>query len=123
MDISSVLLSSLPETNWQLLGEFKLSLGTDADGLILAWLVVILEPLSLQPEFLHRILKAAQEVTARLLRSDLKLEHIHLIILVPDTKPERGQNWGFFRVEKVEGPDHAVEFYLYPEGAGLSKHG
>lgn len=114
--MSNFLGSDLPASDWQLLGELKLALGSRADGAISAWLTELFKPLQLHPDFLNRILKSAQDATARLLQAGLPLEHIHLMIFVPQDRAAAGQSWGFFRIEKTQDPDHAVEFYLYPEG-------
>jgi hypothetical protein len=43
--------------------------------------------------------------------------HLHLLLYAPKQPASRGQAWGFFQIEKMGiSTEHAIEFYLYPEG-------
>ena len=95
------------------------------DDALYSWLTAVIDPLNLSKDFLNRILKSAQDATARVWKAEagMELEHIHLIIFVPPDYSSKGQTWGFFRIEKIENTvegkaahDHAIEFYLYVDG-------
>jgi hypothetical protein len=110
---------------WQALGEMTLSAESSGGEQIHAWLVGLLQPLALQPEYLNRIAIAARDAAVRALRPELQLEHIHLRIFWTQDPLPAGQTWGFFQVEKIENAreaghsaSHAIEFYLYTEGGG-----
>jgi len=114
--------------NWKPLGELELHAGAKAvtDGAIQAWLAEVLAPLSLHTDLVNKILRSAREAAARALESSEKAVpyvHIHLLAFAPYSPRTRGQTWGFFRLEKLDGsepgqsrPDHSIEFYLYLEG-------
>ena len=121
-----------PASHWQILGEFELEAEAFADDTFRARLKETLDPLALVEEFLNRILGAAQQTAARLLRADaeIKLEHIHLRVYVPSNRTAHKQTWGFFSVEKLEGAKegavinaHTLEIYLYVEGNPIPVHG
>ena len=119
---SSLVSASRP--GWQLLGETQLLAGATVDT-INTWLVEILGPLNLQPDFVKQLLHSTQDVSMRALHSNTSMdfEHVHLCIFAPIDLKRNGNTWGFFRIEKIDSkepnqdhPDHAVEFYLYLEG-------
>ena len=111
---------------WQILGDLELPARVDTEEVIHTWLAELLGPLHLPVDFLDKILFSAREAWYRLLGTGIlqKLGHIHLIVRVPsDRSLQKGQNWGFFRIEKVDDPTqngettgHSVELYLYLEG-------
>lgn len=109
---------------WQVLGELELTLGSNVEDEVRAWLTVLLLPLLLHESFLNKVLRSAQEYSLRALRSnsDAANGHVHLVIFVQQDRTLRGDTWGFFRIEKIENAeqnplhsDHTVEFYLYLE--------
>lgn len=114
------------ESEWQILDELKLPIGTEDDRVIDTWLAEILSPLNLQADFINRILKSAQAAMARYRGStgpEIVIGYIHLLVFAPRSHILDGKTWGFFRVEKIENarevknpPDHSIEFYLYIEG-------
>jgi len=115
----------LQGAGWQFLGKLDLPIDANLEVTIYRWLTDILHPLNLHEEFLNKILKSAQAATVRVTqaRTVIKSDHIHLMIFVLSNRGATKQNWGFFRVEKIENtaeansaPDHAIEFYLYVEG-------
>jgi hypothetical protein len=117
-------LFSVSRPGWQLLGETQLLADATADT-INTWMVEILGPLNLQPDFVKQLLHSAQDVTMRALHSNTSMgfEHIHLWIFAPSDVNRNGNSWGFFRIEKIDitepnqdHPAHTVEFYLYLEG-------
>ena len=97
----------------------------DVDTTIHKWLLEILKQLELPTGFFNRLTTSMQELAVTLLKpgSEKKeFEHIHLLVFARRKQTESPNSWGFFRIEKVESaihengrPDHAVEFYLYPE--------
>src|SRR6185503_101176 len=109
------------KTDWQILGQLRLPVGSNADDPIRIWLMEILAPINLPVNFLDKILKSAQDSARRAMQAEslMKFEHIHLIIFVPSGHVSKRRTWGFFRIEKIENvtadyrlPDHAIEFYL-----------
>jgi hypothetical protein len=114
-----------PETDWQVLGELDLHIGTNIAEEIRAWLTGIIAPLNSSANFLDRVLKSAYDTSMRSLQSDntLTFEHIHLSVLAPQEIISDGKNWGFFHITRIEnqeedapGINHAIDFYLYLEG-------
>ena len=112
-------------SDWQLLGDLELPVGTNLDEAIQTWLTKLFDPLALHGDFLNRILKSAQDAAARVFQSESaeKYDHIHLVIYGPRDQGSKQGTWGFFRVEKVEKTAeetstaaHSIEFYLYREG-------
>jgi hypothetical protein len=112
-------------TDWQILGDLKLLVDSDADVAIHTRLVELLAPLSLNADFLNKVLRSAQASITRALQPnhDMTVRHVHLSIFAPYEHTSKGGIWGFFRIEKTDcrdqdkdHPDHAVEFYLYLEG-------
>ena len=109
---------------WQTLGELELTAGFGSEHTVNKWLVVILARLNLYTDFLDKVLKAAQEAVSRAMQAEgvRKFEHLHLLIFVPAEHLQNNQNWGFYRIEKVEQtagkaiPDHTIELYLYQDG-------
>ena len=110
---------------WQLLGETKLPVGSGAEESLQPWLVETLRHLNLNAGFLNKILASAQLSAENAMQAAAanQHEHIHLLFFATPFTLASGQNWGFFRVEKVESrpagkglPDHSIEFYLYREG-------
>lgn len=124
MDIIKTHANDLPRTDWQILGELELTVGNASDHTMNKWLKVVLGLLELHADFVNKVLRSAQDSTAHILQvaSESRYEHIHLLVFVKFGQNSKGQTWGFFRVEKLKdtptaiSPDHAVEFYLYPEG-------
>lgn len=117
--------NKLSGVDWQMLGELELSAGSDANVAIGTWLAKILSPLSLQTDFMDRVLKSAQDAAARSIQAETMaaFEHIHLLVFAPRENGTKGKPWGFFRIEKIKGTmtensdsSHAIEFYLYREG-------
>lgn len=115
-----------PNTDWQILGELELPIGSNAQNTLYAWLTEIIRPLNMQAELVNKIIASAQDAVARAVHAEilLKFEHIHLTVFVPSERKEKEQAWGFFRLEKIEdtkqkltGGDHAIEFYLYGDGS------
>ena len=122
---SNPSLPQTSETDWQILGELQLPVGSNSDDTIHAWLMEILSPLQLRMTFLSKILQSAKETAARILHSEnaIKFKYIRFLVFAPRNQLSKGQIWGFFRIEKVEFarsfqhlPDCVVEFYLYLEG-------
>jgi hypothetical protein len=118
-------LSRASSPGWQILGELELTVNPDTDHTVGKWLAMILSPIDLPADFLNKVLKSAQEAAARAMQSEtvMKFDHTHLLVLAPQDHVSKGQTWGFFRIEKIEGakadespPDHAIEFYLYLDG-------
>jgi hypothetical protein len=119
--------SSLPADSnhgWQLLGETELSAGSNTDT-IGTWLVELLTPLNLQADFVNQVLNSAQDAALRALQSNTgtSFERLHFSVFSPNELAAHSNTWGFFRIEKIDGPDpnkeradHVVEFYLYLEG-------
>lgn len=110
--------------SWQTLGELELTADSRlSDEQFRAWLAECLSPLGLNVEFLNKVLKSAQDSTARLLSAhgNTRLEHIHLILFASTFDATKRQSWGFFRIEKIDEeeqtdpPDHTIEIYLYVE--------
>ena len=110
-------------TDWQVLGNLELPIGSGTDDVIASWLVETLSPLNLHTDFLNKVLKSAQEATARAMQAEvvIQFKHVHLLVFAPPDHTPSSDNWGFFRIEKVENardqdyPNHAIEFYLYLE--------
>lgn len=112
-------------TDWQLLGETELPLGVDAQSSINAWLLDVLTPLHLHIDFLNKVLKSAEDATARSIETStvVKCQHTRLLIYVPANRLLNAQAWGFFRIEKAAtsaANEHSrapsIEFYLFLEG-------
>lgn len=119
------LSSNAHNSNWQVLGECKISLEPGMDAEIQAWLKEVLHSLCLSADFLSGILISVQDSARRAFqaRSEMKFEHIHLRVFVSKDHISDEKTWGFFRIEKVGTPtgnailyDHSIEFYLYLEG-------
>lgn len=116
---------TLPRTGWQILGELELTVASNAEQSIRAWLTELLVPLHLHESFLNKLFASAHEYSIRALHSTMESGHghIHLAILVQQEHASNGRSWGFFRIEKIDSseenlshPDRVVEFYLYVEG-------
>ena len=112
-------------TDWQILGELKLSIDAGAHSDISIWMAKTLSPLNLHEDFINKILKSARDVVTHAMQTESGKvpEHLHLSIFVSQDHGSSGRPWGFFRVEKLKGVntadndlDHAIEFYLYLEG-------
>ena len=113
-------------TDWHPLGELKVRAGSDIEGDIQAWLTQTLAPLELQTDFASKILRSAREAAARALdakENGIEYRHIHLLAFAAHNHRDKGQTWGFFRLEKLEAsptvgnlPDHSIELYLYLDG-------
>jgi hypothetical protein len=118
-------LPQVQGTDWQLLGELELPVGSNLDPKLSAWLTEVLNPLDLHTDFFSKVLKSAGEAIARAAQTELvtKFEHLHLLIFVPSERPSKGGTWGFFGIEKAYGglegessPGHRIQFYLYLAG-------
>jgi hypothetical protein len=116
---------NLPDTDWQMLGELELPVGSSSEKAIHAWLSNVLNPLALQVHFLNQIIQSAQDAAGRAMRSERAAEfrHLHFLVHVPKYSASNGQTWGFFQIEKMgdstevgNSHDHTIEFYLYLEG-------
>jgi hypothetical protein len=116
---------NIPDTDWQMLGELELPVGSSTEDAIHAWLSEVLDPLALHAHFLNQIVQSAQDAAGRAMRSERAAEfrHLHFLVHAPKHSASNGQTWGFFQIEKMgdstEGGnshDHAIEFYLYLEG-------
>lgn len=118
---SSPRQDSLP--GWQILGELELAFGINPDESISKWLTVLLSPLKLHADFAANVLKSVQETISHAIHLEniAKSKCIHLIIFILQDPESNRQDWGFFRIEKVEtesdrvATNHAIEFYLYQE--------
>jgi len=119
--------NNFPGADWQILDELELSVGSYMDDKINVnvWLTELLRPLHLDMDFLNRVLRSAQDAVARAMQveSMKEFEHIHLLVFARADRRPKGQIWGFFRIEKIEGTRQgenphglAVEFYLYQPG-------
>lgn len=115
---------NLPHTDWQMLGELKLPVGSSTEDAIHAWLSEVLDPLALDAHFLDQILQSAQDAAGRALRSERAAEfrHLHFLVHAPQHSAFNGRTWGFFQVEKMGTStengyplDHLIELYLYLE--------
>lgn len=112
--------------DWQILGELELPPDTDHNEVISTWLNENLSPLTLQADFISRILKSAQAAAANASQptsTALETRHIHLVVFAPPDYKTDAKTWGFFRIEKLASVggkknllDHSIEFYLYIEG-------
>jgi hypothetical protein len=116
-------LQKSPGSEWQLLAEIDLPVGSYGAERVVTWLVETLRPLGLHASFLKKIIDCAQQAAQRDLALAPNTETIHLLIYAPASRPSSEQSWGFFRIEKREQRDesaapfgHAVAFYLYLEG-------
>jgi hypothetical protein len=113
------------ETDWQTLGELEVRPDYDVERAIQVWLDKTLHPLDLHADLIDRILRSAHEAVTRALHFEdgsMRFKHIHVLAFGPRSHETKGQAWGFFRIEKLEGAmgadssNHAIEFYLYLEG-------
>jgi hypothetical protein len=114
------------QTDWQILGELELPLDADHNDVISTWLNKNLSPLTLQADFINRILKSALAAAANASQptnTALETRHIHLVVFAPPDYKTDAKTWGFFRIEKLASLggdkkplDHSIEFYLYIEG-------
>lgn len=112
-------------TDWQMLGELELPVGSDIQNIINSRLAEILAPLKLQPDFLSRMLRSLQEAARRAITSTgavPKIGHIHMLVFALQHPELKEKTWGFFRIERLEGapeaqnlPNHTIELYLYTE--------
>ena len=113
------------ETDWQTLGDLEVRSDSDIERAVQAWLDKTLRPLALHSDLLDRILRSACEAATRALQHKdpgTGLRHVHLLAFSSHRGEAKRQTWGFFRIEKLEAVvntyshNHAIEFYLYPEG-------
>ena len=112
-------------TDWQVLGELELPIGSESADVINTWMREKLDPLKLQADFINRILKSAQDAALHFIESKdpgAEIGHIHIRVLAPLSHKLEEKTWGFFRIEKLESvreaknpPDHYIEFHLYFE--------
>lgn len=116
--------NNFPGTDWQLLDELELSVGSSMDDKIdiNVWLTEILSPLKLHIDFFNRVLSSAQEAIARAVHIApmTELTYIHLLIFAPAERTSNRQMWGFFRIEKIgdssvagNPSNHSIELYIY----------
>ncbi|HZM23029.1 MAG TPA: hypothetical protein VFC02_14870 [Anaerolineales bacterium] len=126
MKHAEILSSRRPSgTDWQVLGELELAIGSEYAGVINTWMREKLSPLKLQADFINRILKSAQDAAGHFTESKGaggEIGHIHIRVLAPLSQKLDEKTWGFFRIEKLESvrevknpPDHYIEFHLYFE--------
>ena len=108
--------------DWQPLGKLDLPVNSDLEKILEVRLAELLAPLTLQTDFLNRLMKSCQAATGRVVGSIDKVNrigHIHIHIFVPQKPKVKGKTWGFFRIERLEDraelPDHTIELYLYME--------
>ena len=126
MKLPDPFLDNYPFSGWQSLGELKLPKDSDIETAIQAWLLETLEPLHLNTDFLNRFSLSVKDTARNLMESSLAAQesgHIHLRLFTRRKGTTGTYSWGFFRIEKLEDvtemegiPNHAIEFYLYPEG-------
>jgi len=115
--------NQLPRTDWQILGELQLRVGSNPNGIINQWLTKVLGPFSLPDDLVNKILRSMEDAAVRILSPDIaerKFEYLDIVVLAPAGLASKGQTWGFFRVErtsadtKIENANgHCVEYYLY----------
>ena len=113
-------------TDWQVLGELELPIGSECAGVIDIWMREKLRPVKLQTDITNRIVKSAQDAVGHFTESKgagAEIGHIHILIFAPISHKLDEKTWGFFRIEKLESvreaknpPDHYIEFHLYFEG-------
>lgn len=126
MKHAELLSSQRPSgTNWQVLGELELPIGSQFAGVIDKWMREKLSPLKLQAGITNRIVKSAQDAAARFAESKgagAEIGQLHIRVLAPLSHKLDEKTWGFFRIEKLESvreaknpPDHYIEFHLYFE--------
>jgi hypothetical protein len=115
---------NIPHTDWQVLGELELPVGSSSKDAIYDWLLNVLNPLALQAHFLSQILQSARDAAGRAMRSERAAEfrHLHFLVHAPRHSASKGKTWGFFQVEKMGTStesgyplDHLIELYLYLE--------
>jgi len=114
-----------PDTEWQILGDLNLSVGSEVEFAINAWLTELLSPLNLSMNFLNRVHDSVQGTVRRILYPNAGsiTGHIHLSIFAPYERIPERKPWGFFHIERIENQgeavdvrDHAIDIYLYVEG-------
>jgi hypothetical protein len=113
-----------PIQGWQVLVELQLVSGMAFNDTVMKWLVFMLRSVELREDFVHKVINCAKEAFSRVMQNEtmVKVEHIHLLVLIPENDELNNQNWGFFRIEKIgitsnqTLPGHTIEFYLYHEG-------
>jgi hypothetical protein len=127
MKHAEILSSRKPSgTDWQVLGELELAIGSEYAAVIATWIRKTLGPLKPQADFINRILRSAQDAVGHFTESKdagAKIGHIHILLVAPHSHKVEEKTWGFFRIEKLESvrkaknpPDHYIEFHLYFEG-------
>ena len=124
MDNTNPSHHEIAGTDWQVLGKLELPIDSGADDAVASWLIETLSALNLQTDFLNKVLKSAQEATARgrQAKAVIKFKHLHLFVFAPSNHVSSRHTWGFFRIEKIaaanqqDNPNHAIELYLYLEG-------
>lgn len=125
MKYNDPTFSNLRGTEWQVLGELKLPVGSSVNAAIYVWLMKSLHPLNLHADFLSKILKSIEEAAERAMKRagvEAKFDSLNIFIFAPGDHP-KGQAWGFFRVErmdtvsKTEDPNkYVIEYYLFQDG-------
>ena len=115
---------NIPHTDWQVLGELELPVGSSSEDAIYDWLMNVLNPLALQAHFLNQILQSARDAAGRAMRSERAAEfrHVHFSVHAPRQPASNGKTWGFFQIEKMRNNpdgenlyDQAIQYYLYIE--------
>lgn len=115
-----------PAAGWQLLGKLDLPVDSDPEDALEVQLEELVAPLKLEKYFLSRVLRSCQEATGRVVAfMDVPLNesrHVRIDVFVPQNTEVNGKPWGFFRIERLEGhnealqlPAHTFELYLYTE--------
>lgn len=106
--------------DWQVLGEIKRPVSADPNRAIHNWLLEILHPLDLPPDFLNKITTSAQDCILRAIQAETvnRFEHIRLVIFAPRENVSKRRCWGFFRIEKMDenAREYIFEYYLYEDG-------
>jgi hypothetical protein len=85
-------------TDWQVLGKLELPIDSSADDAVASWLIGTLSARNLQTYFLNKVLKSAQEATARGMQAKaaIKFKHLHLFVFAPSNHVSNRPTWVFF---------------------------
>ncbi len=110
------------QNGWQRICDIPVSTGDDNMSLIRMELEAKLEPLHLPLELMDRLMHSTQEIMQHAALPEAGSPSVHMFIYVTQDHRSKAGPWGFFRIERINRTDdnlprdHAVEFYLYPEG-------
>ena len=107
------------QTDWHLLGQSKLSIGSTSQTLPQSWLFRILEPLNLPTDLTNKLKLSFDETISQFSAySRIKVR----LYISKDMKANHSsnKNWGYFKLEKVDtntetkkNAEHIIEYYLY----------